>query len=111
MLHFSFSVPTCSLWLYGLGCSGGGGGCFCVCPTAATMRAAIAQAVTRWRMVLDFPLLHLVGEILRCSHRKRKNRHRRILRSACDEAAAIDHEQILDVVALVPLVQHACLRV
>ena len=34
-----------------------------------------------------------------------------ILRAAGDETAAIDDEQILDVVALVPLVQHARLRI
>ena len=52
-----------------------------------------------------------VGHVLRCAHGKRQDGHGRVLIAARNEAAAIHHEQVLDVVALVPLVQHALLGI
>ena len=49
--------------------------------------------------------------MVRKPQRKRQDRQRGILASAGDERAAIHYEQIPDVVALVVLVEHGCLRV
>src|ERR1700689_4733564 len=60
---------------------------------------------------LDISLAHLFGQMLRGSHGQRHNRHGGILPSPTHEATAIDYEKILNIMALVPLIQHAGLRI
>src|SRR5580704_2039128 len=57
------------------------------------------------------PCTHLLRQILRGAHGQRKNCHRGILPTTANKTASVHHKQVLDIVALVPLVQHACLRV
>src|SRR6476659_1127782 len=57
------------------------------------------------------PRAHLPGNIFGGAHGKSHDGNGRVLISAADEAAAVDDEEIPDIVALVPLVQHAGLRI
>src|SRR5437660_10825973 len=59
----------------------------------------------------DITLTHLFRQVLRSSHRQRQNRHSRVLPPCAYETGAIDNEQIFDVMALTPFVEHAGLRI
>src|ERR1700732_1621494 len=65
----------------------------------------------RLRSTSNISLTHLFSKVFRSSHRQRHNRHRWVLPSRADEAGAIDNEQILDVMALTPFIQHTGLRI
>src|SRR5262245_8022239 len=69
------------------------------------------QAAKTFSTVSQISFAYLLGQILRRAHRQRHNRQRRILRATRDKAAAINDKQILDVVALIPLVQHTRFRI
>src|ERR1035441_568092 len=56
-------------------------------------------------------LFHLLGAILGSPHRSPQNRHGGILPAAGNEAGAVHHKQVLDIVALVPLIQDAGLGI
>src|SRR5690349_9118661 len=61
--------------------------------------------------ILQVSFLELVGEVIARAPAESHNRPRRVLAGRADVAAAIDDEQVLDVVRLLKLVQHRSLRV
>src|ERR1700761_6857925 len=61
--------------------------------------------------LLDIQLLPFLCKMFAGPHGKRQNRHGGILPSGGCEYGSIHHEKILVIVALVPLVQDALLRI
>src|SRR5262245_4024755 len=90
-----------------MGCWGGGGGSLAVCAQTARARIEISKRQKTTLIDLQIPFAQLLSQVLRSTHSQGQDRKRRVLRPSRDKTAAVHDKQVLDVVALVPLVQDA----
>src|SRR3954464_7873630 len=68
-------------------------------------------AMPKRTLFSQIPRAHLFRHVVGCAHCECRNCQSWILRATRNETASINNEQILDIVALVPLVKHAGLGV